>query len=83
MEGNLCFTVWQEDQTGHQTVIRQGCFTSLPGLGSTPTCSSRCEDNTTTIRHVRDSQLLFCCCNKDNCNKHFEWNLRNSSEGRS
>ena len=82
-EESLCFTVWQEELSGAVTVIRQGCFSSVPSLKRTPTCSSTCLDNITTIEDVReDSQLLFCCCNTKNCNQQFEWKRRASSKGR-
>ena len=81
-EESLCFTVWQEELSGAVTVFRQGCFSSVPSLRRTPACSSTCRDNITTIQDVRDdSQLLFCCCNTNNCNQHFQWERPASSEG--
>ena len=74
--------MWQESQTGQVTVFRQGCFNSVPSLRVTPTCTSTCVDNVTTAEDVKDSQLLFCCCNTNNCNQHFEWKMNQGSEGR-
>ena len=77
---SLCFTVWQEDVTGERRVFRQGCFNSVPGLSSTPTCGSSCVDNTTSLEDIKHAQLLFCCCNTDNCNRHFTWRRHKSPE---
>ena len=77
---SLCFTVWQEDLTGERRVFRQGCFNSVPGLSSTPACGGSCVDNTTRLEDIKHGQLLFCCCNTDNCNRHFTWSSHNSPD---
>ena len=77
---SLCFTVWQEDVTGERRVFRQGCFNSVPGLSSSPVCGSSCVDNTTSLEDIKHAQLLFCCCNTNNCNQHFTWRRQHSQD---
>ena len=52
-EQSLCFTVWMQDGS----VMRQGCFASVPQLISSASCSnSQCVDNTQV--KIFDLQLL-------------------------
>lgn len=61
---NHCFVLWHNN-TGTVTLKLKGCFLD----------STNCYDQTECVAKVYNSKtnLLFCCCEGNSCNKQYGW----------
>ncbi|XKL62993.1 hypothetical protein PGB90_005357 [Kerria lacca] len=57
---NFCFVLWSND-SNDVIVKKKGCFSD----------DSKCVGKNTCVNYEKKSNLHFCCCEGDLCNKHF------------